>query len=126
MAKSRTAVKKCLQCGKPLKGRADKQFCDIGCKNDYHNADLAEGEKIYKRVLKILRNNRKVLKETLGDKTSIDIALEKLIAKGFDNDYLTHSKQRSGNKVYYFSFDYGYREEGSGIVKIVKAFDWAS
>lgn len=124
MAKVKIDKKLCLQCGKPLKGRADKQFCDIGCKNEYHNADLAEGEKIYKRVLKILRNNRKVLKETLGEKTSIDIAMEKLIAKGFDNDYLTHSKRRGNNTKYYFSFDYGYRDDGNGMVKVVKAFDW--
>lgn len=124
MAKAKSAVKKCLHCKKVLKGRADKQFCDITCKNAYHNADLADGEKVYKRVLKILRTNRKILKEVLGEKSSIDIEMDKLVAKGFDSDYLTHSKESAPGKRYYYSFDYGYRSEGNGKVKVVKSFNW--
>lgn len=124
MLKTKTPSKKCLTCGKVIKGRSDKQFCDITCKNAYHNADLAEGEKVYKRVLKILRTNRNVLKEVLGEKSSIEIEMGKLVAKGFDNDYLTHMKDSGPGKQYYFSFDYGYRDQGNGKVKIVKSFNW--
>lgn len=124
MAKTKSPAKKCLHCNKVLKGRADKQFCDIICKNAYHNADLADGEKIYKRVLKILRKNRNVLKAVLGEKSSIEIEMEKLIAQGFDNDYLTHSKESTPGKRYYYCFDYGYRMEPNGKAKVVKSFNW--
>ena len=29
--------KKCLSCGKLLKGRVDKKFCDDYCRNNYNN-----------------------------------------------------------------------------------------
>lgn len=66
-------TKHCLNCNKVLKGRSDKLFCNIGCKNEYHNTLSADGEKVYKRVLKILRKNRMILKEVLGEKDSIEI-----------------------------------------------------
>lgn len=121
MAKKK--ANRCLNCNKVLKGRADKMFCDTTCKNEYHNASLAEGEKVYKRVLKILRNNRAILKEVLGEKDSIEIDMSKLIGKGFDNDYLTHTKKsKIGKYDYYYVFDYGYRQTTDDIVKIVKAY----
>lgn len=116
-------VKRCLSCNKPLKGRSDKQFCDSDCKNAYHNAEHGAGEKVYKRVLKILRNNRKILKEVLGEKDTLSIELSKLIGKGFDNDYLTHTKKSIHKGYdYFYVFDYGYRKESDAVVKVVKAF----
>ena len=116
-------IKRCLNCEKPLRGRADKVFCDIGCKNEYHNSALADGEKVYKRVLKILRKNRAILKEVLGEKDSIEIEMNKLIGKGFDNDYLTHTKKsKIGKYDYYYVFDYGYRKQSDSLVKVVKAY----
>lgn len=74
-------------------------------------------------MLKILRKNRTILKEVLGEKDSIEIEMSKLIGKGFDNDYLTHTKQSKISKYdYYYVFDYGYRQTTDNVVKIVKAY----
>ena len=27
----------CLECGAPFRGRSDKHFCSLSCKNAYHN-----------------------------------------------------------------------------------------
>jgi len=67
-----------------------------------------------------------VLKEVLGEKSSNDIDMDKLVAKGFDNDYLTYSKESSPGKRYYYSFDYGYRNVANGKVKVVKSFNWTN
>ena len=34
--------KVCLACGKPLKGRIDKKFCDDYCRNNYNNQQKAK------------------------------------------------------------------------------------
>ncbi len=118
-------IKLCLFCSKPLKGRSDKKFCDEQCKNQYHNLAVEDGEKTYKRVLKILRKNRQVLKELLGEQSSVVLTKEKLVARGYDPDFLTHFKEvGAAKRRYYFTFDYGYREEGDENVKVVKAFKW--
>lgn len=113
----------CLSCEAELKGRADQRFCDVACKNEFHNAALSDGEKVYKRVLKILRKNRQILKEVLGEKSSVEIEMSKLIGKGFDNDYLTHIKKSKINEYdYFYVFDYGYRKQKQNIVKVVRAY----
>jgi hypothetical protein len=58
-----------------------------------------------------------------GEKDSIRISPEKLVAKGYDPDYLTQSR-KIGAKVYFYCFDYGYREEDNGELTVVKAFKW--
>ncbi len=35
LAQQNTAT--CQQCGKPVKGRIDKRFCDDFCRNAYNN-----------------------------------------------------------------------------------------
>ncbi|MCH5686755.1 DUF2116 family Zn-ribbon domain-containing protein [Niabella sp. W65] len=32
-----TQPKNCMACGKPVKGRSDKKFCDDYCRNAYNN-----------------------------------------------------------------------------------------
>ena len=52
----------CLNCGKELKGRLDKKFCDAYCRNTYNNKTVRENEKTIKQINSILRRNRTILK----------------------------------------------------------------
>lgn len=118
-------TKHCLNpgCNKRLVGRSDKRFCDVECKNQYHRLNKTDFEEGFERVIKILKKNRAVLQAIKGEKETVRTTLDKLIAQGFDNDYLTQVK-KIRSKVYYFSFDHGYRLEESGEVTVVRAFKW--
>lgn len=94
----------------------------MSCKNKFHNHKQGPGGQTIKRITKILNTNRRVLQEMLGEKTTLTTTMPKLVAKGFDDAYLTHIKESGGSK-YYFTFDFGYRDDGNSKIKLVKAFD---
>jgi hypothetical protein len=113
----------CLYCGEGISGRSDKLFCDVECKNAFHRAQKTEAKETFARIGKILKKNRDILKEVLGNKTTEKISMEKLVGKGYDNDYLTHIKLVGSKKRnYYYTYDYGYRVDEDGGLTVVKAF----
>jgi hypothetical protein len=118
-----TEERHCLFCSKRLVGRKDKLFCDTDCKNNYHNLNSTDAEKTLKRIIKILKKNRDVLKDVLGTETTLKTSREKLEAKGYEMEYLTHIKEIGAKKrKYYYVLDYGYRVEDDGMLTVVKAF----
>ncbi len=105
-------VRACLDCNKPLKGRADKKFCDDYCRNNYNNTQKSKGShSAYVRsITNTLLKNRKILEEMLpAEKQTINFPQDKLIQRGFVFKYYTHSYTNKNKEVYYFCFDYGYR-----------------
>lgn len=51
----------CLTCEKPIrKGRADRKFCDEGCKNEYHNNQKIHERQEILKVEKALKNSRRI------------------------------------------------------------------
>lgn len=125
------AAKSCLECGEPVgKGRIDRKYCSVECKNKHHNKE-AYAEKIETlRIKKILHTNRKILKKMAGRKDADQIPKEKLLKEGFEFEYHTHfviSKVKGYQ--YIFCFDYGYRELNGTYgkkdhFKVVKAFEY--
>lgn len=103
----------CLYCGKPIKsGRADKKFCDSGCKDSYNNA-RKEGERGEIRTIDlVLKKNRRVLKKLYDPaKPEKKFSREMLVREGFEFGFLTHvavTKTKMNEIV--FCYDFGYRE----------------
>ncbi|MGB5464089.1 MAG: hypothetical protein WBM92_12035, partial [Aureibaculum sp.] len=60
---------KCKVCKKNLKGRKDKIFCSIECKNYYHTNLRRVTDAAAKELDKILHRNRSILLELLGKNT---------------------------------------------------------
>jgi len=104
-----SSAKPCMACGKPIKGRSDKKFCDDYCRNVYNN-DLKSGSNNYVRNINNgLRKNRRILEECVAvaeetGKTTKD----KLLHKGFQFKYFTHTYTNKKGSLYYFCYDYGY------------------
>ena len=97
----------CLDCSQPLKGRADKKFCDDQCRSNYNNKLKIETNDFVKEVNTILRKNRNILQQLNPDgKTKIN--REKLLSKGFSFTYFTHIYQTQKGNTYYFCYEYGY------------------
>ncbi|MDP4215026.1 MAG: hypothetical protein Q8927_02415 [Bacteroidota bacterium] len=80
----------CFNCGKPIHGRADKKFCHSGCKNDYNNRLQRQERAAISDIDLILKHNRRILKEFLGEASTKKIALLTLVQKGFRFEYCTH------------------------------------
>lgn len=122
-------TKLCLECGDPVgKGRVDRKFCSVECKNKHHNKESYSAKISMGKIKKILEKNRRILKEMYTRKDKDEIEKDRLLKAGFDFDYHTHFKKtRMGNYTYTFCFDYGYRgvkdwKDKINRFKVVKAF----
>ena len=104
-----TQIKNCLACGKPLKGRVDKRFCDDYCRNSYNNQLKSAGNNLVRNINNALGKNRRILESLLpeGEETA-KANKEKLQRLGFQFKYITHTYTNHKGNVYFFCYEYGY------------------
>jgi len=103
------SVKTCLTCGKTLKGRSDKKFCDDYCRNAYNNRLKADDNNYIRKIINNLRRNRRILEELLPAHEKMSKASrDKLLQMGFQFKYFTHTYANQKGDIYYFCFDHGY------------------
>ncbi|WP_018617361.1 hypothetical protein [Segetibacter koreensis] len=101
--------KKCMECSKPLKGRADKKFCDDLCRNSYNNKLNSDSNAYVRNINNILRRNRRILEEALaGPEEMAKITKQKMLEKGFQFKYFTHTYTNKKGNIYYFCYEFGY------------------
>jgi len=108
----------CKQCGEKIVGRIDKKFCDAQCRNSYNNKRKRESEKQIVEINRILRRNRKILKQ-LSPEGKTTIRKEYLEKSGFDFRYHTHSYTTIHNNTYKLCYEYGYLELIDGIKVLI-------
>ncbi|WP_274474601.1 hypothetical protein [Mangrovimonas aestuarii] len=110
----------CLHCGKLLKGRSDKKFCDVHCKSSYqYQKTKSETPKFYVKVDKQIKLNRRILKfyNRAGKAT---IRREVLLERGFNPRFFTHYWKNSKGDVYFFVYEFGFlRRKENGKEKFV-------
>ena len=111
----------CLECGKSLKGRIDKKFCDDYCRNAYNNKQNSDHNNYVRNVNNILRKNRRLLEDNIakGEETGKCLR-QKLAQRGFDFRYHTHQYTNKKGNVYFFCYEYGYLPLESDWLLIVK------
>jgi predicted nucleic acid-binding Zn ribbon protein len=101
--------KNCLACNKPVKGRADKKFCDDYCRNAYNNQLKTSGDKLVININNALKKNRRILDALLpAQEEMAKTTKEKLLAKGFQFKYITHTYINKKGNTYFFCYDFGY------------------
>lgn len=102
----------CLACGKSMKGRTDKKYCDDFCRNNYNNElKHKDNTKFVRNVNNTLRHNRKILCEMLekvAPEEKLTLARNHLVQAGFNFKYITHTYTNKKDSVYFFCYDYGY------------------
>ena len=103
------AKPKCLDCGEPMVGRADKKFCDDSCRSNYNNKTREDSVDLIRNVNYKLRKNRKILEE-LNPKGNSKTSRSALLKRGFDFSYVTSYYTTKANKTYYFVYEQGYLE----------------
>ncbi len=94
-------MRKCIECGSDLFGRADKKFCNDYCRNSHNNLQNRLKNESIRTTNKILLKNYKIL-QSLQTMKQPQIKKDALIAKGFDFNYFTRfEKQKSKTEVFY-------------------------
>lgn len=113
--------KKCLACGKPVKGRSDKKFCDDYCRNAYNNHAHGVNSGIIRNINNDLKKNRKILASLLPkEQETIKTLRSNLIDLGFKFRWMTHQYTTSKGHVYYYCYDYGYLIIGKDLLLVVR------
>ena len=99
--------RKCLECGEPLRGRADQKFCNDQCRNAFNNKKQGHTTKYMRKINRILKNNHSILKDlNADDKTTI--YSKKLLKQNFNFSYFTHTYTTRNGSTYFFCYDQGY------------------
>jgi predicted nucleic acid-binding Zn ribbon protein len=116
-----TPQKTCISCGKAVKGRSDKKFCNDHCRNNYNNQLKAAVNNYVRNINNALRKNRRILEELMPAQEKLaKTSRERLTQAGFQFRYLTHSfRNRKGN-TYFFCYEYGYMPLDQETVLLVK------
>jgi hypothetical protein len=104
-----TENKNCLLCGKALKGRSDKKFCDDYCRASFNNELKSAANNFIRNVNHALGKNRRILESILpeGEQTAKATG-EKLLQKGFLFKFHTHSYTARNGNTYFYCYEYGY------------------
>ncbi|MCO5241960.1 MAG: hypothetical protein M9904_18115 [Chitinophagaceae bacterium] len=99
----------CLYCGKPVKGRIDKKFCDDWCRNAHNNKRYSQNSSFVRNVNRILRKNRQILAVLIPNGKEVAKARrQKLAEKGFNFQFITHTYTTQKGVTYSFCYEYGY------------------
>lgn len=105
----KSITQKCLICKSKISGRADKRFCSLDCKNDYHSRLRKATLKATKPIDKILHRNRSILLEILGKRIqSKKIDRSVLDKKNFNYSYVTGYQLNSKNKMVNYVYDFSW------------------
>jgi len=115
------SAKKCKICSKKVKGRSDKKFCSIRCKNYYHiNLNKVTTLATIK-LDTILHRNRSILLELLGKKRK-QLKINRLVLEqsNFKFKYHTHTHVNKVGKTMHCIYDFGWMEFSDNQILVVR------
>jgi predicted nucleic acid-binding Zn ribbon protein len=99
--------KTCLECGDKIVGREDKKFCSDACRNAYNNKMNKDQNNLMRNINNKLRKNYRILCD-LNPENKTKTTRTKLLAKGFDFEFITSIYETKNGNIYYFLYDQGY------------------
>lgn len=111
--------KLCLDCQKPLAGRADKKFCDDQCRTSYNNRLKNKEQGLFKEINQTLKRNHQILQKFNPDGKK-KLHRDMLLQHGFSFTYHTHTYTTQKGVTYIFCYDYGYLPLENNEILVVK------
>ena len=109
----------CIECGRPVFGRADKKFCSDACRNAFNNKQNSDVVNLVRNINSTLRKNRRILAEMNPDGKK-KTHREEMLKRGFDFQYFTHVYNTKAGDRYRFCYEHGYLELDNGFILLVK------
>lgn len=112
--------KRCLKCKSFLRGRSDKKFCSLKCKNAFNNQINGERESRFKNDEKQMRKNWTVLDMFYKNSEGKEfIPIIPLYQQGFDPKYFCGTVWLKGSgETVYISYNYAFLIDHSKGIKI--------
>lgn len=109
----------CLDCGEPLRGRADQKFCNDMCRNSYNNKKWGKSTRLIRKINRTLKKNHAILEELNPDGKGMSYR-SKLESRGYDFRYHTNIYTTRSGREYFFVYDQGFAEVENGKLILVK------
>lgn len=104
-----------------MRGRSDKIFCSLGCKNEYHVKLRQVTTKATLAIDTILHRNHSILLEVMGkNSTQKKIARGILDKKKFNFQYVTGYYFNSKGKIYNYIYEFAWMIFSDKEVLIVR------
>lgn len=111
----------CNHCQHPVKGRADKKFCNDYCRNAHHNLLNSSTSNVVRNINHCLQKNRRILENLLPPTQQlIKTSAELLQYRGFNFQYHTHIQINKRGKPFYCCYNYGYRWINPVTIMVMK------
>jgi hypothetical protein len=120
----------CWQCHKPLFGRTDKKFCNDTCRNTYNRkaqqGELVDEPGFIRQITQAIRKNRKILERIAAPRQlPCPVSRHLLIEAGFHFKFFTSIRQQKDGSIYYFCFEFGWKETEDQKCILVCNYDQA-
>ncbi len=110
----------CQECGRVLRGRTDKKFCNDTCRNNHHNRKNAHDINLRRNINSTLNKNRRILCDLAHFDRNQSVTTELLLRKGFSFSFFTHVVKQSNGKHIHCCYDCGYYHQSNNRVVIIK------
>ncbi len=112
----------CIVCAKEMKGRSDKKFCSIQCKNRYHRNMKMNMQPVLKEIDQILHRNYAICLELAQKSKKARMMIKKIELEktGFNFNYFTGSYLNSQQKTYHYIYDFRWMQFSTQEVLIVR------
>jgi hypothetical protein len=112
--------KKCLRCGEEMRGRSDKKFCSLACKNTHTAATRRSTRDAVAETDGYLHRNREILATLMGEATKVELDRLVLTRTGFRYDYHTGTYMNKEGKLYRLVYDYAWMDFSDQKVLVVR------
>lgn len=119
-----TDNRKCLWCEQPIRGRADKKYCDDNCRNAFNNQRLEGEYNLVRNINRTLIRNRRIL-ATIMQQAGSETCISKdiLLQMGFQFKYFTQAFTSADGQVCHCCYDYGYLRLPEEDFLVIKKFE---
>jgi len=117
-------MEKCKECGENLAGRLGQKFCSVYCKSSFHYKNYKLNQpSTYVKIDNQLKCNRRILKSyNISGQSQIKTKI--LIEEGFDFNYFTHIWTAKNGNLYYFCYEFGFRNLNDGKYMLIMWQDY--
>ncbi len=113
-------VNACLYCGGVVKGRSDKKYCSLKCKNEFNFNARANTKSDVLAIDQLLHRNRIILLTLMGDSKKEQFDKLILTKAKFRWEYHTGHYLNKEGKMYWLVYDFAWMEFSDQKVLVIR------